>query len=474
MTVYTSEPVGTPFPKLFVSSRPAARPEPSHPCEELAKAFEAATGWVLGFHESSLSPNQNSDDANAIRLGKISITDMSANWPAKKPAASRSKCDELAGTIHKLVNQLNQTKLDLQIAQSERAQMLSGSTHTNATKQSKALANLTTQLLGSAIDVAAADRAVLYLLDDQDQNLFAKSSAGFNGIEHEGLATSRKLIDAKADIEALAGAAIVMEDQEQVQAWYCPEDCQSAICIPVASSTTILGTLWLFSNLEQEYTDLQLNMVEIIAGRLAAEFQLVEFCKSDSQNEGKDPRFSTNSHSIQSVAVTNQSGLEIVSLPFEGWSAEKIDQPGSYARWFVNQDEQLVAVVGRSTQRGSLLDSTLIDAVVRSAESSCSSIQEIAESIELISGVDLNRAGFELAIAMLDPLSGEVNILRAGQNGDLAAAIPVSISANCDGMSEAVANVWSGYFGFLTQSQSLTLGGCSEFQSMSGIVLRRD
>ena len=75
---------------------------------------------------------------------------------------------------------------------------------------------------------------------------------------------------------------------------------------------------------------------------------------------------------------------------------------------------------------------------------------------------------------MLDPLSGEVNILRAGQNGDLAAAIPVSISASCDGMSEAVANVWSGYFGFLTQSQSLILGGCSEFQSMSGIVLRRD
>ena len=49
---------------------------------ELIEAFAAATGWELA------------------RVGnKIKIVDMSQNWPAKTPTASRAKCDRFADVL---------------------------------------------------------------------------------------------------------------------------------------------------------------------------------------------------------------------------------------------------------------------------------------------------------------------------------------------------------------------------------------
>lgn len=48
----------------------------------LVEAFAEATGWELA------------------RVGdEIKIVDMSANWPAKTPTASREKCDQFAAAL---------------------------------------------------------------------------------------------------------------------------------------------------------------------------------------------------------------------------------------------------------------------------------------------------------------------------------------------------------------------------------------
>ena len=125
MTVSTTNTDHSPAPlKVFLPSDQPAEPELGHPCEELAKSFEAATGWVLGFEESRYSPRDNRGQG-IPRLGKIIISDLSADWPPRKPAASRRKCDEMVVAINELYNELTRTKLELQTAQKQAAAVCS-------------------------------------------------------------------------------------------------------------------------------------------------------------------------------------------------------------------------------------------------------------------------------------------------------------------------------------------------------------
>jgi hypothetical protein len=50
-------------------------------------------------------------------------------------------------------------------------------------------------------------------------------------------------------------------------------DCRAAVCVPVSSPTVPLGTLWLFAGGPREFTDQQVNIVEIGAGRIASDLE---------------------------------------------------------------------------------------------------------------------------------------------------------------------------------------------------------
>lgn len=114
-----------------------------------------------------------------------------------------------------------------------------------------------------AFDLAAAE---LCLLDDPSTEL--RSAAGFGDLTP---AAARPLESARADVTAMAGSAIVMEGAEMVADWRVPRRCCAAVCLPVATDTTIHGTLWLYNATPREFSDRELQMMEIVAGRLAVE-----------------------------------------------------------------------------------------------------------------------------------------------------------------------------------------------------------
>ena len=326
MTVSTTNTAHSPAPlKVFLPSDQPAEPELGHPCEELAKSFEAATGWVLGFEESRYSPRANRSNGTP-RLGKIIISDLSADWPSRKPAASRRKCDEMVVAINELYNELTRTKLELQTAQEQ--------------------------------------SAVVCSIDTIDELIESTETVG------------------------------------------------------VESST--------------------------------------------------------------------QSQTTINELPFAGWQAEVRNRPGSYAGWFVNADEQLVAVSIRSAS--SDCSTTFVDVVAQAADVGSCGFSEFVETLELASGCDLETAGVGLVFAVLDPLSGEVNIRRAGDPAELNESIPVSIfEASCQEKQvgeqaernpyEWVEYVEGDYFGFLSRGNSLSLGGLvggsAGSEELSQIVISR-
>lgn len=131
-------------------------------------------------------------------------------------------------------------------------------------------------VLRGTVEGLKVEGAEMMLLDDTTAEL--RSSADYG--DH----ASRKpqsLRDAQADVAALSGGAVVLEDAEMLAEWNVTRPCRSAVCVPVSSDTTIHGTLWLYDRREREYQDHELQLIEIVAGRLAVEIErrrLLEGC----------------------------------------------------------------------------------------------------------------------------------------------------------------------------------------------------
>jgi hypothetical protein len=110
-------------PILKLVDFPSLPPAASAPCATTGKfltLFEEITGWKAEFTESkqSLRRREISSSKTEPIEGRFAITDMSLDWPAKKPTCHRAKCDELVSLVEQLVGELQTTQMDLKRAQS--------------------------------------------------------------------------------------------------------------------------------------------------------------------------------------------------------------------------------------------------------------------------------------------------------------------------------------------------------------------
>jgi hypothetical protein len=110
-------------PILKLADSHSVRLSATAPCATTGKflaIFEEITGWKAEFIESkqSLRRREISHSKSEPVEGRFEITDMSLNWPAKKPTCHRAKCDELVSLVEQLVGQLQTTQINLKRAQS--------------------------------------------------------------------------------------------------------------------------------------------------------------------------------------------------------------------------------------------------------------------------------------------------------------------------------------------------------------------
>src|SRR5262249_33165974 len=116
------------------------------------------------------------------------------------------------------------------------------------------------------------DSAALYLLDEGTSQLKLRAAWGLPLAKLQEAA--RPLADQMADLEALLGHAVALESRaEMVGPCHSPEPAAAALCVPVSSPTNPLGTLWLFSRREREFTDEQTNIAEVVAGKIASDLE---------------------------------------------------------------------------------------------------------------------------------------------------------------------------------------------------------
>ena len=113
--------------------------------------------------------------------------------------------------------------------------------------------------------------AALYLLDDATTTL--KTRAVWGLPDDRYLDPPRPLRGARAEVEALLGSAVTLNDDYLAEEWKAPESFPCSVCVPVASDTTTLGVAWFFSERRRELGTRELETLDLIVCRLVDELE---------------------------------------------------------------------------------------------------------------------------------------------------------------------------------------------------------
>ena len=245
---------------------------------DVLQAFQRGTGWTLRY-VAGPAPSQTVDltwstPANPgvgvspghLRLDRIG--GRSVATPSGNAAVDQATARSLASAISGMVNELLETRSALW---QREAELAAGVPLAAGSEQQCHLATRLQAVLKAGAEGVGCQAAGLYMLDEATTELKLRAVWGlpFDRLT----APPRPLEGSIADLEALLGHAVVLENRTLMQSWRVPEDFPAAVCIPVSSPASLLGTLWVFSETERDFNSRETNMLEVVAGRLAADLE---------------------------------------------------------------------------------------------------------------------------------------------------------------------------------------------------------
>jgi phosphoserine phosphatase RsbU/P len=372
----------------------------------LMQAFQAASGWALrcaGTKSQRANPKlEISDPPSDQRPSSSKVS---------PPPVPRSSAATLATRIGDLLGEL----LDTRRALREReAELAAGVPMVPHREEEKHLAErLEAALRAGALGIGC-DAAALYLLDEGTTELKLRSSWGlpFDRLT----APARPLQGALADLEALLGHAVVVNDDALMAAWNVPEDFPAAVCVPLSSPTTLLGTLWVFSNEHRDFNDRETNIVEVVAGRVAADLEREMLLRAgvDGANLQKQ---------VAAAERLQTGGLPTIAPLLDGWdvagrTAQAQSIGGAMHDWFCLPDGLLAVAVGRAAEQGvagALTAAALKTALRSHARHHCQADHVLAQAHRTLwmgSAGDQHATAF---LGLVDTPTGHVSGASAGR-----------------------------------------------------------
>ncbi len=362
--------------------------------DTVAEQLGQATGWQFDFVENrkSIQNRSTPKSVDASAEWHFEIVDMLVETPANQ-RLHRDRATEIADATNALVKQLDSAQRKIRELHAELA------THIPVVvKPGDEASQHLDQLLRSAADVVGSNRAALYMLDDATTSLNMRAEIGLGKIDTE----SRCLENATADLEALVGYAVVVDDSHQQQIWKVPVECAAAICVPVSSLETPLGTLWIFLDQPQDCSSTQINSIEIIAGRIASELQLQAMKRQMLTSKNSSPNDSDRNTLLrrQPTIAPPLDHLEVTSLKPQSSDGESI-----VADWSFNEIGDMILM--SATIEGAPHPSASIAAAAQAAFCALrnrvnSSVELVSEIVNVISRLEPEIVQGELTVAIVD------------------------------------------------------------------------
>ena len=239
--------------------------------ERICTAFHDVTGYRLTF-----DPQLETKPANRVSLPlpdgkrKTAPTLELATEPDRVTESDPFEaCRTFAETLSDLVTKLHVTRTALREREGELAAAVP--LVCDPEEDRHQVADRLEAVLGAGVQAVGGTAAALFLLDDFTQHLKLRAHWGLS--DDRFAAPPRLLRAATADLEALVGHAVVLDKPTAFETWNAPESFGSAVCVPVSTATVPLGTLWLFDEAPRNYDDAEVGIIEVVAGRLAAELE---------------------------------------------------------------------------------------------------------------------------------------------------------------------------------------------------------
>ncbi len=411
LKLYTERPPQVVRPQIdAVGSLPA-----------VLRAFRRTTGWSLRYiaGEEPKPPNDLTWSAPVSPGVGVPPGHLSLEPAGSTPAPSISKpvdgdvARALAAATADMLGELLETRLALWQREAELAAGVPLVPH--ADEQAHLAERLQAVLRGGA-EAVGCQAAALYMLDEATSELKLRSCWGlpFDRLT----APARPLKGSVADLEALLGHAVVLEDTDMMRHWRMPEEFPSAVCIPVSTPTTLLGTLWVYGERKRDFSTRETNVLEIVAGRLAADLER-EILMREGIDAAQWKRQIAAAERMQRNQLPTISPL-LDGWELSGWTARAEALGGDFYDWFCLSDGLLAVAVGDAMDRG--LPAAMTAGTLRAALRAHG--QYLRETAETLKQVNLTlwtgSAGDQRAAlfhALVDTATGRVSCASAGSPG---------------------------------------------------------
>jgi hypothetical protein len=394
---------------------------------DLCQAFERATGWSLRFVPGH--PPQNEHDllwsapvnpGVGVSPGHLRIDLGGSELREQGPSVELDLAGELAGAIGQLMGELHVAREELR---KREAELATGVPVIERESARPHLAERLEAVLRGGAQAIGCPAAAIYLLDSATTEL--KLRAAF-GLPRERLVVApRALRTATADLEALAGHAVVMKNRAIRSEWNAPEAAAAAICVPISTAAIPLGTLWFFSARERDFSDEEVNLVEIVAGRLASDLER-EVLMQEGLQAASLKRQVADAERLQEFQLPRCSP-QSDRWDVDAWTLRGERLGGDFYDWFPRGDDGLSVVLGSATGPG--IAAAMLSGIMRTAvRAHAETAREPHQLLEQVNR-DLWQAAAGLQSASLVYIlldgtghirlatAGDVTALLARQNG---------------------------------------------------------
>lgn len=275
------------------------------------------------------------------------------------------------------------------------------------------LAFLLQETLHGAADALGCVAGAMYLLDDKTSELKMRSCWG---LPTERLMEPARMLRGSADLEAMLGRPVVLEDEDAMHRRRAPEDFPSGLCVPILSQSNILGTVWFYSQNPRRFSNRQIKMAELTAGRLAAELErdALTGVYHDHESIKKE---------LDAAALIQKNQAPISAPWFENWDLagkvkQKRDFGGNFYDWFTMPDGKIVCALADCQDQGitAALTASMVKASLRSHAQYQSSANDLMGQIDrTIWSSSAADQYVNLFCATLDSNSDRVHFSTAGK-----------------------------------------------------------
>lgn len=387
--------------------QPRALPVTPHSPNKFGKSDKSENSDKFG-----KSDNRNIPLRERVELLNVSMLDglLDAEDLLDMPMTGEEAAWQLLESIDNLVQRLSETEKALTQQEGNLATEVGVNVRSDEGTQ---LVDRLLETLHRASEQTNSDAAALYLLDDATSELKMRCCWGMpaSALTHP----PRNLRGSLADLEALMGNAVLLENTRIAPEWNCPEPYAAAMCVPIGSPTMPHGTLWLFSEHIRDFDDSDIDSAKAATDKILSDIERSVLAEEVLKTRKLNRQFEDASI-VQASRLPDQQPLH-EDYELAGWTYQGQALGGNFHTWNINRLGQICAAMGDAATSGTVgsLVATSVQTIVETCwNSDHKPSQVIRKANDILWGTQDGDWRSSLCYLQVHPESGSAQLSIAG------------------------------------------------------------